>query len=269
MTPHSLSSRRYLEKQYRDASNLDARVDLHARFSVNKYGWHRWVFDHFDLPRRCRILELGCGPGYLWRQNLDRLPSGWEISLSDLSAGMLETTRRILAGRGRFRFGVIDAQSIPCEEGYFEAVIANHMLYHVPDRPAALQEIRRVLKPGGRFYASSAGAQNLVEIKELIEKFDPALASWGRVTDPFSLENGAAQLSPWFERIELYRYEDALEVTEAAPLADYILSGWARQVIGDREAAFREFIASQLAALGGVMHITKAGGLFQTIRKGA
>ena len=64
-----LSDQNYLlSKQYKTASNLDARFHLHERFSVNKYGWDRWVFDHFDLPQESRILELGCGPCYLWLQ---------------------------------------------------------------------------------------------------------------------------------------------------------------------------------------------------------
>ena len=39
-----------LSHQYRDASNLDARGDLHRRFGTNPRGWHRWVFDHLRLP---------------------------------------------------------------------------------------------------------------------------------------------------------------------------------------------------------------------------
>ncbi len=62
-----------LNDQYRDSTNLDARVKLHVLFSTNKYGWNRWYFDQLDLPPDARVLELGCGPGYLWRVNLERL----------------------------------------------------------------------------------------------------------------------------------------------------------------------------------------------------
>jgi hypothetical protein len=34
-----------MREQYRDSANLDARVQLHERFSTNRYGWHPWVFD--------------------------------------------------------------------------------------------------------------------------------------------------------------------------------------------------------------------------------
>src|SRR5579859_7250150 len=87
-----------LNHQYHDASNLNARMALHARFSVNGYGWHRWVFDQFYLPPQARLLELGCGPGTLWAKNHDRIPKGWNILLSDFSAGMLEEARYNLEG---------------------------------------------------------------------------------------------------------------------------------------------------------------------------
>ena len=118
--------RQSLEQQYRDPSNLNARARLHAEFSTNKYGWCRWVFDQLHLPDRCRILELGCGPGWLWKQNLQRIPPGWDITLSDFSAGMTDTAREALADAGRaFSFEVIDAQSIPFEDEALDTVIAD------------------------------------------------------------------------------------------------------------------------------------------------
>jgi ubiquinone/menaquinone biosynthesis C-methylase UbiE len=267
MPPTTLNDRQYLEKQYKDSSNVESRILLHQRFSVNKHGWHPWVFDHFDLPTRGRILELGCGPGYLWLDNLDRIPAGWEITLSDFSPGMLEQTRQNLKGRSQFEYKVIDAQSIPLESGYFDAVIANHMLYHLPDMPAALKEIQRVLKPAGCFYTSTVGERHLIEMAELIGRFNHEPATWNRGTDAFTLENGMALLSPWFTEIRLYRYDDCLEVTEAALLVEYILSGrpWIPQ---ERQEQFRDFVSREMESRGGIFHITKDSGLFVSVRKG-
>ena len=266
----ALNDPQYLEKQYQDSSNLDARIQIHRRFSINPYGWHPWVFDHLDLPPRCRILELGCGPAYLWLENLARIPTGWEITLSDFSAGMLEQARRNLAGKRPFQFRVVDAQSIPCEAASFDAVIANHMLYHVPDRTAAFAEIRRILKPAGRFYASTVGGRHLTEMGDLIRKFDPALDTWenfGKAADSFTLENGAAQLSPWFPKVRVYRYEDSLKVTEATPLVDYLLSGRGYIPI-ESQTDFRQFVAREMEVRGGAIHITKDSGLFVSVGKG-
>ncbi|MBV7339567.1 class I SAM-dependent methyltransferase [Chloroflexi bacterium TSY] len=254
----------YVTSQYQDASNLNARIRLHRRFSTNKYGWPRWVFDQFGLPPQCRILELGCGTGDLWFENLDRLSAGWEIVLSDFSSGMLRHARHNLGDNRNFRFGVIDAQSIPFESGSFDAVVANHMLYHVPNRARALAEIQRVLKSDGRFYAATIGTQDLQEMAALVGKFDSQLASWRRrLSDSFTLENGSAQLTQWFDGVTLHHYEDSLIITEAAPLVDYILSGRIN-LSADRQRDFARFVQQELQLCGGKLYVTKASGIFES-----
>ena len=156
-----------LNSQYKDATNFGARVRLHRRFSTNKYGWYRWVFDHFKLDEGSSVLEVGCGPGLLWLSNRHRIPASWQISLTDFSPGMLQEAREWL-GEERFVYEVADAQALPFADARFDAVIANHMLYHVPDLPRALTEIQRVLKPGGHFYASTIGLERMHELDELI-----------------------------------------------------------------------------------------------------
>ena len=58
------------DRQYGTATNFNARVALHARYRTNPISLTRMVFDHLlRLPADARILELGCGPGWLWRAN--------------------------------------------------------------------------------------------------------------------------------------------------------------------------------------------------------
>jgi ubiquinone/menaquinone biosynthesis C-methylase UbiE len=255
-----------LRTQYRDSANLNARIALHARFSTNPYRWHRWAFDQFQPLPGWRVLELGCGPGTLWLKNRDRLPGDWDITLSDFSEGMLEDARRNLAPIDRpFTFRQLDAQALSLPDAGVDAVIANHMLYHVPDRPKAFAEIRRVLKPGGRLYASTNGQDHLRELSELQVRFglpDPL----GAVAYEFSLENGADQLSPWFDPVALHHYEDALAVTEAEPLIDFVASMLgASDVYHARMPALREHIEAELAQHGAI-RITKSTGLFIATR---
>src|SRR6266581_3620226 len=123
----SFSEQHYLlTDQYNNAQKLKARIQLHIRFGTNTYPWQRWVFDQFKIPPQARVLEIGCGPGELWRRNLERIPEQWEITLSDFSAGMLQEARQNLDNSGRdFTFEVFDVQSIPYEDARFDAVIAN------------------------------------------------------------------------------------------------------------------------------------------------
>jgi ubiquinone/menaquinone biosynthesis C-methylase UbiE len=103
-----------VETQYSTSTNLGMRIDLHSKFSTNKYGWARRVFDHIEFQGKFNILELGCGNGNLGKSNLDRLPRGLDIVLSYFSSGMLEDCRKNLADKADwFNFRVIDAQNIP------------------------------------------------------------------------------------------------------------------------------------------------------------
>jgi ubiquinone/menaquinone biosynthesis C-methylase UbiE len=256
-----MNDRQYLEKQYKDSSNLDARFQLHQRFSVNKLGWHRWVFDQFDLPPACRILELGCGPGYLWLENLARIPPGWEILLSDFSAGMLDEARRNLEQQPPFQFQVIDAQSIHCEGAYFDAVIANHMLYHVPDRKLALTEIRRVLKTDGILFASTVGENHMKEMYGWLKRINTN-PSGGMFTNPFTMESGAGQLREVFTTVDQSRYVDSLRVTEVEPLIAYIRSSIGAADISEEELKKLQSEFLSILAANNEIFISKDSGIF-------
>jgi ubiquinone/menaquinone biosynthesis C-methylase UbiE len=256
-----------LANQYQNASHFNARLALHARFSVNRYGWNRWVFDQYELPAQAQVLELGCGPGTLWAKNRERIPAGWNILLSDFSGGMLEDARRNLAGVSHpFQFRQVDALAIPLPDGSLDAVIANHMLYHVPDRPRAFAEIRRVLKPDGKLYAATNGVDHLRELAELQARVGlPDLLAG--TTAAFGLETGTVQLAPWFAQVVQRRYEDALHVTSAEPLIAYIESMYgAKGIDAARRATLTALIAGELARHGAIQ-LTKSTGLFIASRQ--
>ncbi|WP_231637535.1 MerR family transcriptional regulator [Paenibacillus sp. FJAT-27812] len=143
-------------EQYQNAFRLQARISLYDQFSLNKIGWHRWFFEHLGSAPHLKVLELGCGDAALWRRNVDLIPETWNITLTDLSPGMLDEAKISLgAHSGRFKFLVADAQAVPFHDNEFDIVIANHMLYHVLDINRAVPEMHRILKPGGCLYAST------------------------------------------------------------------------------------------------------------------
>ena len=262
------SDREYLKNdQYKDSSNLDARVAIHQRFSTNAYGWMNWVFDHLlKLPEDAMILELGCGPAYLWKENASRIPSGWRITLSDLSPRMLDAAWRNLVVTGRaFQFKEIDAQSIPFEDESFDAVTANHMLYHVPDRAKAIAEIHRVLKPDGHFFATTIGKNHLKEIAHWLRQVSPGsdLESFGR---PFSLENGSGQLKQFFRQVRLSRYSDNLQVTEVEPIIAFMRSTTYSNGISEQKIAQLQVELEQELKERGNIFISKDSGLFEAVK---
>ncbi len=260
-----------LSDQYKNASNLNARITLHKRFSTNQYGWTRWIFDQLlELPEQAHVLEVGAGPGTLWRESLVRIPTGWEVTLTDFSPGMVAEAENSLGDSGRaFTFARADTQDLPYADASFDAVIANHMLYHVPDRPKALAETRRVLRSGGRLYAAANGPRHLIEIEELLRRAD-AHDGWWRddTAQAFNLSNGEAQLAREFPQVELRLYPDALEVTEVQPLVEYVLSTPSkRQLSAVQIERFTRLVEVELAAHGTV-HISKGSGMY-VARRGA
>jgi SAM-dependent methyltransferase len=259
--PSMMTDRSYLrDDQYRDATNLNARIHLHERFSTNLGRWHHWVFDQIKPHENGRLLELGCGPGSLWLENSGRIPGAWTITLSDFSFGMAEEARSALAKtRPRVQLEVSDAQAIPFPDKSFDTVIANHMLYHVTDRDRAFAEIRRVLEPGGHLYAATNGMDHFRELDELLTGF--GIDTSFRFGKLFGLENGLNQLTPWFSNIAVRRYEDALEITESGPLMDYVLSGFLNSRLTDTALIQLRYTIDEEIARRGAFHITKDSGL--------
>lgn len=262
-----------ISAQYRDATNLNARIELHTRFSTNPYGWFEWVLDQLDLPAACHILEAGCGPGRLWSTNASRLWAGWQITLTDFSLGMVTQAKSVLKGisdpaRDRastgtavFRYVQADAAALPLNSGHDDVVIANHMLYHVPDLARSLGEFRRILKPGGRFFASTIGSGHMQELHELVAKFDPELKTIDMGVVTFNLENGAELLGRFFSQVEMRCYEDSLEVTDPNLLADYVLSTASQPLSPGRRQDLVNFMSDEIEQVGS-FHITKRSGIF-------
>jgi len=192
--PHFLK-----EQQYKSADHLEARIRLHRDYSVQSQDWQRWVFDQLSLANGERVMEVGCGPASLWRENRDRLPADLSVVLGDLSWGMGIQARQNLARAPGFRFLSVDAQSLPFPNAQFEVLIANHMLYHVPDLPRAVTELRRVLKPGGRLFAATNGLKHMQQLFDLVYEFDPRAQRAEDFQQRFCLENAAEVLGQAFE----------------------------------------------------------------------
>jgi ubiquinone/menaquinone biosynthesis C-methylase UbiE len=208
-------------QQYASDANLTARINLHRRFSTNMVSWNRWVFDQMQLSNGAHVLEIGAGTGRLWSENRDRLPAGLRLVFSDPSEGMLVSAKERLADLGNVEFRKTHADKLTDDDFTFDTVIANHMLYEVPDRNAVFSEVVRILRPEGRFYAATNGENHMHELDALIGQPEKTRDI---STTRFSLENGAQQLAPYFGSVELARYENPLAVTDVSAVLAYVTS---------------------------------------------
>lgn len=288
---HVTNQEHSLVDQYKNASNLDVRIRLHKDYSMNPVRWFPWIFQELSLEPGQRILEIGCGTGELWLENLNQIPKDAEIILSDKSQGMIEDARNRLIKRkketadnlqeGRkinhnpqnqlagmtkqqFRFMVFDCNEIPFEDGSFDLVIANHLLFYMTDRTRVLKEVKRVLKPEGRFICSTYGKDHMNEITKLVQDFDHDIVlSEKNLYEEFGLENGKEELLTVFGQVEEKHYDDYLLVDKAEPIVDYILSchGNQHEHLSRRYLEFKEFVRQRLK--NGAFKITKMAGIFK------
>lgn len=274
MTRQFYDAERLVKEQYNNVDKLAARIRLHERFSTGTVDIHRWFFDRLlaHAPEHAAVLEIGCGRGDIWKKNSARIPTGWQITLTDLSPGMLSDCRAHLGPplAGRFAYEVVNAEDIPYPDAAFDVAIANFMLYHVPDRSRALAHLRRVLRPGGVLLAMTNGDEHMLDLMNLASRYDTtgtfeAERATTLFHETFSLENGGPQLGAHFAQVQLEPVPDNnLYVTETQPLLDYVatmicLPGEA--IMSENGQAITKEVEERIATDGGIT-IRKASGLF-------
>lgn len=130
-----------------------------------------------------RLLDVGCGPADF----TERLASPAHSAVAlDLMSRMVElaAARGLDAVRG-------DTQALPFVDAAFACVVANRVLYHLPDLDAGLGEIVRVLGPGGRLVVITYADDHLAELASLVDR-----------TRPTSTDVDASILRRHFESVE-------------------------------------------------------------------
>lgn len=269
---HLSNAQHALQEQYKTSKNIDARVRLHKECSTNPLGWFPWVFAECRLTEGCRVLELGCGNGALWSDNAMHLPAHAHITLTDISEGLLEETRMKLTKElapvvtdksVHLDFAACDCQALPFEDGAYDVVIANHLLFYIEDREKVYQEILRVLKTGGRFIASTYGPKHMEEITSLVQEFHPAITLADKeLYEIFGLQNGSEELERYFSEVDTKYYEDGLLVSNPQLLLEYILSchGNQNEYLLPKYQEFKDMLTRKLAKKP--FKITKEAGLF-------
>jgi SAM-dependent methyltransferase len=207
-----------LAEQYADDRNLSARQRL-WRYQDPYFDIVGWVVRLAGLSPGQRVLDTGCGNGEYLRA-LAQIPV--RAAGCDLSLGML----RPLAHRPLVN---ADVAALPVRDGAVDAVLAVHMLYHVPDRQAAVRELRRVLRPGGVCVAVTNGTRHTRSLRSLVERaVGKATPGWRMrpATRAFTAENGAAQLGVAFASVDCVRpdHTPPVVIRDAALAADYVAS---------------------------------------------
>ena len=254
----TINNQQTVKEQYANAGNLNTRISIHQKYSTNKMGFGNWIFSNYKITEGMKVLELGCGTGDMWKGHEDLMNTCSKIILSDFSEGMLENAKVNIGENKTVEYRVIDIQDIPFEAESFDVVIANMMLYHVPDMSRGLSEVCRVLKKSGTFYCATFGEHGIMEF---ISKALNAYGIEDNMNKTFTLQNGQEILKPFFSDIQKLNYEDSLAVTEIDDLIDYIYSLSSMSTLSTvPKNEIRDVLTKH--AVNGVLTVPKEYGMF-------
>jgi len=254
------------------------RSRIHEMYSRPQIDFRRWVLDTQPWRGDERVLDIGAGPGSYFEQVRERSPKGTIIA-GDLSTGMVERARKTPVGK-HVRLLSLDAQNLPFPDASFDVVLANHMLYHVPEIARAISEIRRVLRDEGYLIAATNSENTIPELETLARRACTLLGYPKQEMRPahnrFTLENGSFQLAHYFYAVARYDIPSAFHFPEVDPVLDYLNSlrplrelqlpqdvSWADFMdVMEKQISrlIRHFGELQVHKLSGVLVATNGGG---------
>ena len=210
---------------YGDDANLAARQAIY-RYQVDRVEFFGWALGQIEWRGDERVVDVGCGRG----QYLARLAGEGRVrSLvgMDLSTGMLASVRRLWPdGVARPALVNGDAEHLPIRDRVADVALAMHMLYHVPDIPRAIAELRRVVRPGGHALVAANASGGLAELHRL--RWDSIAAVAGQPVQPwnwfsrFNLDNGVPLLEAAFEDVDVRLLTRELQIPEPDPVVAFL-----------------------------------------------
>jgi SAM-dependent methyltransferase len=250
-------------KQYGDSRKLAARARLNREYTIAEIGWFAWVARQLPLKPASRILDVGCGPGWFWASVANMLPEKIDLTLSDLSPGMVREAVERCQGLpfGSVRGREAEATVLPFEDDSFDTVIAMHMLYHVADPAKGIAEMYRVLRPDGVLAVTTNGAGNMRKIYELTTVFgsppcDPAAAIFG-------YDAAGRLMRSQFGNVTLSQHPASLRVTDPEDVFLALTSYPPGEEADEAQLVrFRKAIADAFQQGNGVLEAEKETGLF-------
>jgi SAM-dependent methyltransferase len=212
-------------RMYSTDESLRIRQETHELYSEPNLDFTEWALSLVSWQGDETVLDVGSGPGRYYSALHERFPD-IEYYACDLYSGMVQTHPH------KQTLALADAQRLPYPDATFDVVMANHMLFHVPDVERALREIRRVVKPGGFVMSTTNSIHTMPEFQALMRRAITLLSPPGTAnvsvpgqhTDPFTLESGTRLLGHHFFAVVRYDLPRALIFPTPEPALAYLNS---------------------------------------------
>ncbi len=249
--------------QYRDDSNLAARQSIYI-YQQPQIDLIATVLDLAALTGHETVTDIGCGNGKYLTALGQRGHTGRLLG-ADLSPGMLAITR---TAAPRAAVAVADAERLPLADDVADVTLAPHMLYHVPDRAAAVAEFRRVTRPGGKVLVVLNGTDHVHELGDLADETaaalglpDPGIRAEYKTHVSMTLDVGQLLMERVFDTVERHDFLGQLVLPSAEPVARYVGSMRATQAMPDPAAFTAAAVARIPFGPDGTFRVTTHSGL--------
>jgi len=142
-------------------ASMDYKTVWESEYSQKSKLWTGSAVKLPDLPKGTEVLELGCGNG---KTLAAMVKKEWHITAVDISSTAILLARKAIVDRyEHVKLMEADIMSLPLEPSNFDAVFCYHVLGHLvsKDREKALNEVKRVLKPGGKLFIQEFSMNDL------------------------------------------------------------------------------------------------------------
>ncbi len=220
-----------IRQSYMETENLLIRQNTHAQYSNPKIDLSRWILTrHQSWRGNERVLDVSPANGLTFDSGVDIFPEGQYIA-SDLSFKLLLGARHHPQAH-HVHFLVSDTEHLAFADNSFDVVLANHMLHHVTDLHATLNELHRVLRPTGILIASTDSQYTMAEFDTLTRRALTLLGRppksndsfYSRFIEGFSLENGSRMLARHFRAVARHEIPSTFLFDDAKPVIKFLNS---------------------------------------------
>ncbi len=167
----------YLQKvQYRDDSNLNARIEIHSRFTPPEYNMWQILWNYFDLKSGNKVLDAGCGNGRFWGSVWANIPPNVSLTLLDTSPGLLEIANNNLKDTS-LNFDTVKGclGALEFADASFDVVSCQYVMHLVENVQSAVRDLHRVLKPAGYAVITCIEKRNMGRIGQVADLVYPKL----------------------------------------------------------------------------------------------
>ena len=207
---------------YKTSDCLESRRSLYD-YLIPAIDLSGEISKRLKLRHTDSVLDIGCGSGPFARECAKQSEYHSYAGI-DLSHQMIAELNATLGERRNMTFVPANVQSIPFGDKEFSKVLAQHMLYHVPDLDAAFAEIRRVMTDDATFVATTNSTQTKAKLFEFIDNLTDTIRmpSRPRVDERFCLENAGQILGRCFSQVEVTPIKSTLRVPASMPIVNWV-----------------------------------------------